>query len=69
MLYSEEEKLDKDISWKLPLFSGYQVRNEVLDFVRSLGPNPQEILGLRACIHAFDAYKCHPEMPRMKDGF
>jgi len=63
------ENLNEDMSWKLPLFSGYQVRNEVLDIVRSLGPHPQEILGLRAFIHAFEAYECHPEMPHMHDGF
>lgn len=63
------KNLSEDMSWKLPLFSGYQVRNEVLDIVRSLGPHPQEILGIRALIHAFEAYKCHPEMPRMHDGF
>ena len=63
------ENLSEDMSWKLPLFSGYQVRNEVLDIVRSLGPHPQEVLGLRALIHAFEAYECHPEMPRMHDGF
>lgn len=63
------KNLNEDMSWKLPLFSGYQVRNEVLDIVRSLGPHPQEILGIRALTHAFEAYKCHPEMPRMHDGF
>lgn len=64
-----EENINEDLSWKLQLFSGYQVRNEVLDIVRSLGTHPQEILGLRAFIHAFEAYECHPEMPRMYDGF